>query len=238
MSKGTLPDKIFERKTVDAKFATGKVLLFVDQDYIHEVTSGPAFQGLRDKGRRFAFPQLHFAAPDHVIATDESGRGCLPHKMQRMIDNLKRNCEEFGIEYFEQGSENHGILHIIGPELGLSRPGTVITVADSHTSTHGEYVAVGMNFAGRLAHERGDFPLSDLQRQNDLLMGLGFDLTIPSYISNEELMKYMAVDKKAAAGKINFTFPRGLGEMEEHGGKYKAPVPVEEIEDIMYKCRA
>jgi len=143
MSKGTLPDKIFATSTIDADFATGKVLLFVNQDYIHEVTSGPAFQGLRDKGRKFLYPQLHFAAPDHVIGTCGPAATGLPHKMQRMIDNLKRNCEEFGIEYFEPGTENHGVLHIIGPELGLSQPGKVITVADSHTSTHGAYGAAG-----------------------------------------------------------------------------------------------
>jgi 3-isopropylmalate/(R)-2-methylmalate dehydratase large subunit len=142
MSKGTLPDKIFERKTIDKNFATGKVLLFVDQDYIHEVTSGPAFQGLRDKGLKFAYPQLHLAAADHVIATDNSGK-CLPVKMQRMVDNLRKNCAEFGIEFFEQGQGYHGVLHVIGPELGLSQPGSVITVADSHTSTHGAYGAAG-----------------------------------------------------------------------------------------------
>jgi 3-isopropylmalate/(R)-2-methylmalate dehydratase large subunit len=104
---------------------------------IHEVTSPQAFQMLRELGLRVRFPDRTFATMDHIVPTDSQQRPFADPLAEEMAAALKRNCEEFGIKLFEMGSGHQGIVHVIGPELGLTQPGMTIACGDSHTSTHG-----------------------------------------------------------------------------------------------------
>ncbi|MEX2613092.1 MAG: 3-isopropylmalate dehydratase large subunit [Gaiellaceae bacterium] len=115
-------------------------LLYVDLHLIHEVTSPQAFEGLRLAGRRVRRPELSLATMDHNVPTDA---GPVRDPLARaQLDALRENCAEFGIPLYATGSGREGIVHVIGPELGLTRPGTTIVCGDSHTSTHGAFGAL------------------------------------------------------------------------------------------------
>ncbi len=115
-------------------------LLYVDLHLVHEVTSPQAFEGLRLAGRPVRRPELTVATMDHNVPTTD---GPVRDELARaQLDALRRNCAEFGVELHETGSGNEGIVHVIGPELGLTQPGRTIVCGDSHTSTHGAFGAL------------------------------------------------------------------------------------------------
>lgn len=116
-------------------------LLYIDRHLVHEVTSPQAFDGLREAGRKVRRPDLTFATMDHNVPTDNRLVIADPIS-RRQIEVLRRNCEEFGITLFDLDSEDNGIVHVIGPELGITLPGLTIVCGDSHTSTHGAFGAL------------------------------------------------------------------------------------------------
>jgi 3-isopropylmalate/(R)-2-methylmalate dehydratase large subunit len=135
----TLVDKVWESHVV--RRAEGEPdLLYIDLHLVHEVTSPQAFEGLRLAGRRVRRPDLTVATMDHNVAT---GDDAPPDPLsQQQLDTLRRNCEEFGVPLYATGSGREGIVHVIGPELGLTQPGRTIVCGDSHTSTHGAFGAL------------------------------------------------------------------------------------------------
>ena len=133
----TLFEKIWERHVV-APLPGDSALLYIDRHLVHEVTSPQAFEGLRLTGRRVRHPELTFATMDHNVPTDD--RLVIRDPISKaQIDALAANCREFGITLYDLHSDRQGIVHIIGPELGLTLPGTTIVCGDSHTSTHGAF---------------------------------------------------------------------------------------------------
>lgn len=136
----TLFEKIWRRHAV-ADVGDGVTLLYVDRHLVHEVTSPQAFDGLRMAGRKVRRPDLTVATMDHNVPTDNPTdiRDAIA---RAQIEALATNCREFGIELYGLGNERQGIVHIIGPELGLTLPGTTIVCGDSHTSTHGAFGAL------------------------------------------------------------------------------------------------
>jgi 3-isopropylmalate/(R)-2-methylmalate dehydratase large subunit len=141
----TIVEKIWDQHVV--RRAEGQPdLLYVDLHLVHEVTSPQAFDGLRTEGRAVRRPDLTLATMDHNVPTDPlQTRGDLPIADELsavQMEALRANCEQFGIKLFEMGSRNQGIVHIIGPELGLTQPGAVIVCGDSHTATHGAFGAL------------------------------------------------------------------------------------------------
>jgi 3-isopropylmalate/(R)-2-methylmalate dehydratase large subunit len=135
--KQTLFEKIWNQH-VAATLADGTVLLYVDRHLIHEVTSPQAFEGLRLTGRKVRRPELTFATMDHNVPTDDRMNIKDPIS-KAQIEALTNNCKEFGVKLYDLNSSEQGIVHIIGPELGLTLPGTTIVCGDSHTSTHGAF---------------------------------------------------------------------------------------------------
>ncbi|MDA2984131.1 MAG: aconitase family protein, partial [Actinomycetota bacterium] len=138
----TIVEKIWEQHLV--RSAEGEPdLLYVDLHLVHEVTSPQAFEGLRVAGRTVRRPDLTLATMDHnVPTTTDQVRGLLPIEDQlsaAQMEAMRRNAEEFGITLFQMGDRNQGIVHVIGPELGLTQPGAVIVCGDSHTATHGAF---------------------------------------------------------------------------------------------------
>ena len=134
----TLFDRVWEAHVVEEPPGE-PALLYVDLHLVHEVTSAQAFDGLRLAGRQVRRPDLTLATMDHNVPTDERP----PDSLARaQLEALRRNCEEFGVPLFATGSGREGIVHIIGPELGLTQPGLTVVCGDSHTSTHGAFGAL------------------------------------------------------------------------------------------------
>ncbi len=129
----TLFDRVWETHLV-AEPEDEAPLLYVDLHLVHEVTSAQAFEGLRLSGRKVRRPDLTLATMDHNVPTDDRPADDLA---AAQLEALRRNCEEFGVRLYATGSGREGIVHVIGPELGLSQPGMTIVCGDSHTSTHG-----------------------------------------------------------------------------------------------------
>jgi 3-isopropylmalate/(R)-2-methylmalate dehydratase large subunit len=133
----TLFDKIWDQHVVQT-LPDGTVVLYIDKHLTHEVTSPQAFEGLRLAGRRVRRPDATIAVVDHNIATDASRYGRIEDDESRQqVETLERNVVEFGVPYIPLTDARQGIVHVIGPELGLSLPGMTIVCGDSHTSTHG-----------------------------------------------------------------------------------------------------
>src|SRR5690606_19652032 len=137
----TLLQKVWDAHTV-RRLPTGQTQLFIGLHLIHEVTSPQAFDMLRSRGWRVAFPHRTFATVDHIVPTIRRERPFADAMAEAMMSALERNCREYGIPLYDLGSENQGIVHVIGPQLGLTQPGMTIACGDSHTSTHGAFGAV------------------------------------------------------------------------------------------------
>ena len=112
-------------------------LIYIDLHLVHEVTSPQAFQGLRDRGLKVRRPDLTIATTDHSIPTTDRSLPILDPIAANQVAQLEKNCQEFGIKNFGVHSEHQGIVHVIGPELGLTQPGMTVVCGDSHTATHG-----------------------------------------------------------------------------------------------------
>ena len=137
----TLYDKIWDSHIVVPE-TDAPAILYIDLHLIHEVTTPQAFDMLRQRGWRVAFPDRTFATVDHIVPTLERRRPFLDVMAEEMTAALERNCHDFGVPLWNLGDTNQGIVHVIGPELGLTQPGLTIACGDSHTSTHGAFGAI------------------------------------------------------------------------------------------------
>jgi 3-isopropylmalate/(R)-2-methylmalate dehydratase large subunit len=137
----TLFEKVWDAHVV-SQLPNGPALLYVDLHLVHEVTSPQAFEGLRLAGRRVRRPELTIATLDHNVPTGDRRLPIADETSARQVNALVRNAREFGIELFDLDSPEQGIVHVIGPELGLTQPGLTIVCGDSHTSTHGAFGAL------------------------------------------------------------------------------------------------
>ncbi|MFW6277101.1 MAG: 3-isopropylmalate dehydratase large subunit [Prolixibacteraceae bacterium] len=141
MEAKTLFDKIWDAHVVK-KVAGGPNVLYIDRHLIHEVTSPVAFLGLKKRGLKVFRPERTTATPDHNVPTENQHLSIVDELSRNQVDRLKQNCAEHNITYHDLQSEGHGIVHIIGPEMGLTQPGMTIVCGDSHTSTHGAFGAI------------------------------------------------------------------------------------------------
>lgn len=134
--KKTLFDKIWDAHTVDT-IAGGSCVLYIDRQYIHEVTSPQAFEGLRSRDAKVFRPAQVTASPDHNIPTHDQHLPVSEPESAKQLATLEKNCAENGITIFKVGTPRNGIIHVMGPETGLTQPGMTLVCGDSHTSTHG-----------------------------------------------------------------------------------------------------
>ena len=141
MSEGTLYDKVWENHKVTT-LPSGQDQLFIGLHLIHEVTSPQALGMLRERGMEVARPDLTHATVDHILPTDDLERPYDNEAAEEMMAELERNIERTGIEFDDPSTGNQGIVHVIGPEQGLTQPGKTIVCGDSHTSTHGAFGAL------------------------------------------------------------------------------------------------
>ena len=141
MAAKTLFQKIWDEHVVTSPEGE-PTLIYIDLHLVHEVTSPQAFDGLRLNGRTVRRPDRTLATADHNVPTDPISTPVTDPISRRQLEALDENCQEFGITLFPRGHENQGIVHVIGPELGVTQPGMTIVCGDSHTSTHGAFGAL------------------------------------------------------------------------------------------------
>ncbi|MEG3605036.1 MAG: 3-isopropylmalate dehydratase large subunit, partial [Verrucomicrobiota bacterium] len=141
MAKFNLFQKVWQAHSV-GQLANGQTQLFVGRHLIHEVTSPQAFGMLREKNLPVRYPERTFATVDHIVPTNEVSEPYSDPLADAMIRELRKNCEDFGVTFFDVDTGKQGIVHVVGPEQGLTQPGMTIACGDSHTSTHGAFGAI------------------------------------------------------------------------------------------------
>src|SRR6202171_3217280 len=137
----TLYDKIWDDHLVDEQ-PDGTCLIYIDRHLVHEVTSPQAFEGLRIAGRRVRRPEATLGVADHNSPRTDRSKGIADQESRQQVEALERNVREFGVPYFPIDDIRQGIVHIIGPEQGMTQPGMTIVCGDSHTATHGAFGAL------------------------------------------------------------------------------------------------
>jgi len=140
----TLAEKVWADHVVASGGGTEPDLIYIDLHLVHEVTSPQAFEGLRLAGRPVRRPDLTIATEDHNVPTVDIDKPIADPVSRTQVETLRHNCAEFGIRLHPMGDIDQGIVHIIGPQLGLTQPGTTVVCGDSHTSTHGAFGALAM----------------------------------------------------------------------------------------------
>lgn len=138
MENKTLFDKIWDAHVVRS-IPNGPDVFFIDKHFIHEVTSPVAFLNLEKRGVPVLYPEKTVATPDHNVPTVDQDKTIKDQLSRMQVDKLRENCKKYGIELHDLGTDHHGIVHVIGPELGITQPGMTIVCGDSHTSTHGAF---------------------------------------------------------------------------------------------------
>jgi len=137
----TLFDKIWQSHLVDVQ-EDGTCLIYIDRHLVHEVTSPQAFEGLRMAGRTVRHPEATLAVADHNVPTTDRSAGIADEESRIQVETLEKNCADFGVPYYPMSDIRQGIVHIVGPEQGLTQPGMTIVCGDSHTATHGAFGAL------------------------------------------------------------------------------------------------
>ncbi|NLU81575.1 3-isopropylmalate dehydratase large subunit [Rhodococcus sp. HNM0569] len=140
----TLAQKVWDQHVVVRGEGDQPDLIYIDLHLVHEVTSPQAFDGLRLAGRPLRRPDLTIATEDHNVPTIDIDKPIADPVSRTQVDTLRRNCEEFGVRLYPMGDLDQGIVHVVGPQLGLTQPGTTVVCGDSHTSTHGAFGALAM----------------------------------------------------------------------------------------------
>src|SRR5512138_3849360 len=158
----SLYEKVFDLHTV-RRLPSGQYQLLMGLQLIHEVTSPQAFSMMRERGWEAMFPQRNFATVDHIIPTDNQSRPLAEPIAEEMLTAIETNTGQFGIKFFAPENGEQGVVHIIGPELGLTQPGMTICCGDSHTATHGAF--------GALAFGIGTSQIRDVLATQTLSMG-------------------------------------------------------------------
>lgn len=144
----TLAEKVWDEHVVARGEGEGEArepdLIYIDLHLVHEVTSPQAFDGLRQAGRPVRRPDLTIATEDHNVPTVDIDKPIADPTSRTQVETLRRNCAEFGVRLYPMGDIEQGIVHVVGPQLGLTQPGTTVVCGDSHTSTHGAFGALAM----------------------------------------------------------------------------------------------
>ena len=196
----TLFDKVWDNHIVAAETNDTPAILYIDTHLIHEVTSPQAFDMLRERGLKLRCPNRTFATMDHSTPTsrpDENGTYQFNgEKEKQQVAKLKQNCEDFGVSLFELGDDRQGIVHVVGPEQGITQPGKTIVCGDSHTSTHGAFGALAFGIG---TSEVGyTFATQCIPQRKPKTMGIRVDGCLNSYVSAKDLI--LAIIAKIGIG--------------------------------------
>jgi 3-isopropylmalate/(R)-2-methylmalate dehydratase large subunit len=202
----TLFDKIWDSHVVERQ-EDGTCLIYIDRHLVHEVTSPQAFEGLRLAGRAVRRPQATLAVPDHNVPTSDRSKGIDDEESRIQVETLANNCAEFGVPFLPMDDLRQGIVHIVGPEQGLTQPGMTIVCGDSHTSTHGAFGALAFGIGtSEVEHVLATQTLYQKPAKN---MRITVDGALPTGITAKDLVLAI-IAKIGTAG--------GTGHVIEYSG--------------------
>jgi 3-isopropylmalate/(R)-2-methylmalate dehydratase large subunit len=180
----TLFEKVWENHLIDSSLE--RPLLFIDLHLIHEVTSPQAFSLLREQGRIVRRPDLTFASSDHNVPTTDRNSEISDVLAKKQVEFLINNCKEFGIDVYDLNHPDNGIVHIIGPELGLTTPGKTIVCGDSHTSTHGAFGALAFGIgSSEITHV---LATQTLPQAKPKTMNIRIEGEVPEGVSSKDII--------------------------------------------------
>lgn len=200
----TLYQKLWDAHVVK-DMPDGSSLLYIDRQMLHEVTSPQAFEGMRLTDRKLRHPELHFATADHNVPTDET-REVKEEIARAQIKALETNCADFDVQLYSIDSPYQGVVHIIGPEMGITLPGTTIVCGDSHTATHGAFGA--MSFGIGTSEVEHVMATQTLAQRKMKTFKVEFTGLLPSYCSAKDMILKLIGEIGAAGGTgyaIEFT---------------------------------
>ena len=193
----TLFDKIWEAHIV-AQAAGGIEVLYIDRHFIHEVTSPQAFDGLRRRGIPVFRPAQTVATADHNVPTKNQHLPIAEALSRYQVEKLSENCQEFGLELYGLGHPYQGIVHVIGPELGITQPGMTIVCGDSHTSTHGAFGCIAFGIGTSQVEQV--LAAQCLLQKKPKLMRITVDGQLPPGVFSKDIILYIIAQLSASGG--------------------------------------
>ena len=205
----TLSEKIWDNHVVHSG-DNEPDLLYIDLHLVHEVTSPQAFESLRLSGREVRRPDLTVATMDDNVPTDAPVNGEIIVNdpiSKKQMDVLQKNCAEFGVTCYEMGNKNQGIVHVIGPELGLTQPGMTIVCGDSHTSTHGAFGAIAFGIGtSEVEHV---LATQTLPQQKPTTMAVTVNGVAPAGVSAKDIALAIIKRSGTSVGQVSIIEYRG-----------------------------
>ncbi|HEX5153321.1 MAG TPA: 3-isopropylmalate dehydratase large subunit [Parafilimonas sp.] len=196
----TLFEKIWENHVVK-QIEGGPSVLYIDKHFIHEVTSPQAFKGLEQRGLEVFRPQQVVATADHNVPTLNQHLPIREELSRKQVETLKQNCEKFGIELYGLGHPYQGIVHIIGPELGVTQPGMTIVCGDSHTSTHGAFGTIAFGIG--TSEVEMVLATQCLMQSKPKLMRINVEGTLNKGVVSKDIILYI-ISKISASGATGY----------------------------------
>lgn len=197
----TLFDKIWDAHVV-TQVQGGTDVLYIDQQFIHEVTSPQAFAGLEKRGIPVARPQQTLATADHNVPTKNQHLPISEELSRFQVQKLGENCEKFGVQYYGLGNRNNGIVHVIGPEMGITQPGMTIVCGDSHTSTHGAFGCIAFGIGTSQVEQV--MATQCLLQKKPKRMRITVDGKLPKGVLAKDIILYIISQLTASGGTGHF----------------------------------
>ena len=193
----TLFDKIWSNHLVDQQ-EDGTCLIYIDRHLVHEVTSPQAFEGLRNANRKVRCPQTTFAVADHNVPTSDRSKGIENVESRIQVETLEQNCKDFDITLFPLLDKRQGIVHIVGPEQGITQPGMTIVCGDSHTATHGAFGALAFGIGtSEVEHVLATQTLIQNSAKN---MRITIDGNVPIGVTSKDIILHIIGQIGTAGG--------------------------------------
>ncbi|MBD3628667.1 3-isopropylmalate dehydratase large subunit [Cyclobacterium sp.] len=197
MEKKTLFDKIWDAHVIKS-IPDGPDVFFIDKHFIHEVTSPVAFLNLEKRGNKVMFPERTVATPDHNVPTVDQDKTIKDQLSRMQVEKLRENCKRHGIDLHDLGTDHHGIVHVIGPELGITQPGMTIVCGDSHTSTHGAFGTIAFGIG--TSEVEMVFATQCIMQAKPKKMRITVDGTLGRGVSSKDIILYIISQISASGG--------------------------------------
>ncbi|AKP51729.1 3-isopropylmalate dehydratase large subunit [Cyclobacterium amurskyense] len=197
MEKKSLFDKIWDAHVIQS-IPDGPDVFFIDKHFIHEVTSPVAFLNLEKRGNKVMFPERTIATPDHNVPTIDQDKTIKDQLSRMQVERLRENCKRHGIELHDLGTDHHGIVHVIGPELGITQPGMTIVCGDSHTSTHGAFGTIAFGIG--TSEVEMVFATQCIMQAKPKKMRITVDGELGKGVTSKDIILYIIAQISASGG--------------------------------------